>query len=76
MGAAIAIGSQGENGNCALLVMAAKRVARRRGIDGVRRGMFQWAVVMVVAMPAISPISPIRLVRAVISPAPSVEGVW
>lgn len=31
VGAAIAMGSQGENGNCALLVIAARRVAKRRG---------------------------------------------
>lgn len=41
VGAAIAIGSQGEKGNWALLVMAARSVARRRGVEGVRSGIFQ-----------------------------------
>jgi len=76
VGAAIAIGSHGEKGNWALLVMAANKVASRSGIEGVRRGMFQWAEVIVAAIPAINAISPIRFVRAVIIPAPSVEGVW
>lgn len=75
VGAAIAIGSQGENGNCALLVIAASKVAKRRGIEGVKSGMFQWAVEIVAAIPAISAMSPIRFVRAVIIPAPRVEGV-
>jgi len=51
-------------------------VAKRRGIEGVSIGMFQWAVEIVVAIPAMRAISPIRLVRAVIIPAPRAEGVW
>lgn len=76
VGASIAIGSQGEKGNCALLVIAASKVAIARGADGVRNGMFQCAVLNVAAIPAINATSPIRLVKAVISPAPSEEGVW
>jgi len=58
------------------LVIAASSVAKRRGIEGVSIGMFQWAVEIVVAIPAMRAISPIRLVRAVIIPAPRAEGVW
>lgn len=55
--------------------MAASNVAKRRGYEGDKNGILQWAVVIVVAMPTISAISPIRLVKAVIIPAPRVEGV-
>lgn len=41
VGAAMAIGSQGENGNCALFVIAAMRVASNNGTEGVKNGMFQ-----------------------------------
>lgn len=75
VGAAIAMGSQGENGNCALLVIPAIKVAITKGDEGVKKGMFQWAHDTAVAIPAIRAISPIRFVRAVIIPAPSVDGV-
>lgn len=76
VGAAIAIGSQGEKGNWALLVIAARRVAIKRGREGGRKGILQWAEDRVIPIPRSRAISPMRLVKAVIIPAPRVEGVW
>lgn len=56
--------------------MAARSVAAIKGSEGGRNGMFQWATVTVVAIPAIKAMSPIRFVRAVIMPPARVEGVW
>jgi len=50
-------------------------VAITKGEEGVKKGIFQWAHDTVVAMPAIRAMSPIRFVKAVIIPAPRVEGV-
>lgn len=76
VGAAIAMGSQGENGNCALLVIAANRTAKISAGDGLKNGRLQCAEGMEAAIPTIKAISPTRFVRAVIIPAPRVEGVW
>ncbi len=56
--------------------MAASKVARRRGVDGVRSGILRWVVVAHKAIPVMRPISPIRLVRPVIIPPARVDGVW
>jgi len=75
VGAAIAIGSQGEKGNCALFVIAASRTANTSGVEGVKNGRPQLAEGIEAAIPIINAMSPRRFVRAVIIPPPKVEGV-
>jgi hypothetical protein len=79
VGAAIAAGSQLENGICALLVVAASRIVipnRLKCGDSQTRRMFHWEWLR--NQPILRRIrtSPIRLVRAVIMPAASDLGFW
>jgi len=76
VGAAIAIGSQVQNGNCALFVAAAmiRRVSAGRGRVEVRS--CQWLLVDVATIARIKATSPMRLVIAVIKEAPAEYGLW
>jgi len=56
--------------------MAARTVPISRGIEGAKNGIFQCAVEIIDAIPAIRATSPIRFVIAVIIPAPNADGVW
>lgn len=77
VGAAIAAGSQLENGICALFVIAA--IDRHRAIalfGGEVLGIIQWPWFKNRAMVIRKSTSPIRFISAVIIPAPRDLGVW
>lgn len=72
MGAAIAAGSQAEKGSCALLVIAAIKIViqiRLWGLEKLIDITLQESVLKAIAMDNKSRTSPMRLVKAVISPA-------
>lgn len=79
VGAAIAAGSHLENGIWALLVRAARAMARRRGGEkfvGSVCKIIQWPWLSIQAIERRMRASPIRFVRAVIIPAASDFGFW
>lgn len=79
MGAAIAAGNHLEKGICALLVMAAVISANEKTKekdDSEKNIMFQYPKLTAQAIEIKINASPIRLVRAVIIPAPKDLAFW
>ena len=67
----MAIGSQLQNGNWALFVIAARTTKMANGAIGCCLNRCHEPDVSITAMPTMMATSPMRLVSAVISPAPT-----
>lgn len=72
----MAMGNHLQNGNCALLVMAAKITSMLMSGIGVCLNKCHELLINMVAIPRIMATSPIRFVRAVIMPAPTEYEFW